>query len=179
MESFFPSGALTYNLGLDLDLIGDVCFTLGGKLIKKVYRKSTKKFIRKFSDYIWGFKNQSQDYRPWNEKVDQAFELAYKAAKHKFNKECGNMIKEFIIGILVSPVLNKVIDEINKVVGSVLQTLTSVIPDEVKDLIDIEDMAQKDIEEVFRSTFEGAIYDQDGPFVEILNAAIKDCEIPE
>ena len=168
-----------YNLGLDLDLIGDVCFTLGGKLIKKVYRKSTKKFIRKFSDYIWGFKNQSQDYRPWNEKVDQAFELAYKAAKHKFNKECGNMIKEFIIGILVSPVLNKVIEEINKVVGSVLQTLTSVIPDEVKDLIDIEDMAQKDIEEVLRSTFEGAIYDQDGPFVEILNAAIKDCEISE
>ena len=89
------------------------------------------------------------------------------------------MIKEFIIGILVSPVLNKVIEQINKVVGAAIQALTSVIPDEVKDLIDIEDMAQKDIEEVLRSTFEGAIYDQDGPFVEILNAAIKDCEISE
>ena len=166
-----------YSLGLGLDSIADVCFDLGRKLIKQVYKKSCKKFIRKFSDYVWGFKNKNEDDKPWSEKVDEAFMLAYKAAKHKFNKECGNIIKTCVCDILNSTILNKVIEEINKVLEPILQALTDKIPENIKDMVDIEEMAKDDIEEVLTQTFEGAVNDQDEPFVEELNKAIENCQI--
>ena len=165
-----------YGLGLDLNLIAEVCFILGKKLIKQVYRKSCKKFIRKFSDYLWGFKNKTEDNRPWNEKVDEAFMTAYQAAKHKFNKECGNIVKEFICDILNSVIIKKVNEEINKVLEPVLKDLDNEIP-EIKNVIIIEDIAQKNIEFVLRSIFKRAIYEQEGTFLEELNKAIKNCEI--
>ena len=146
-------------------------------MIKQVYKKSCKKFIRKFSDYLWGFKNKTEDNRPWNEKVEESFMLAYQAAKHKFNKECGNIVKEFICDILNSVIIKNVNEEIYKVLEPVLKALDNEIPEEIKDLIIIEDIAQKNIEFVLRSTFERAIYDQEGPFFEEFNKAIKNWKI--
>ena len=166
-----------YDLGLGLDSIADICFKLGGKLIRQVFKKSCKKFIRKFSDYVWGFSIKKEDDKPWREKVDEAFTLAYQAAKHKFNKECGNIIKEGVCDILGGVILNKVIEEINKVLEPILQTLTDKIPDNIKEMIDIEDMAKSDIEEVLTQTFEGAVDDQSEPFAEELNKAIENCKI--
>ena len=44
-------------------------------------------------------------------------------------------------------------------------------------MVDIEEMAKDDIEEVLTQTFEGAVNDQDEPFVEELNKAIENCQI--
>ena len=166
-----------YALGLDLDPIADVCFYLGRKLIKQVYRKSCKKLYRKFSDYVWGFSMKNENDKPWSEKVNDAMMLAYQAAKHKFNKECGNIVKRCVCDILGGMIINKVIEEIIKVVDDLLKTLTGVIPDAIKKMIDLEDMAKKDIKEVLTSTFEGAIYEQNEAFVEELNKAIEGCQI--
>ena len=166
-----------YHLGLDLDSIADVCFKLGGQLIKQVYKKSCKKFIRKFSDYVWGFSMKKEDDKPWNEKVDEAFMIAYQAAKHKFNKECGNIVKRCICDILGGVIINKVIEEINKVIGELIETLTKAIPENINKMIDIKEMAQNDIEEVLTQTFEGAIDAQDEPFAEELNKAIENCKL--
>lgn len=72
---------------LGLSTIPEVCFDLGEEIIKQVYKKSCKKFFRKFSDYVYGFSKKTDDDKLWKEKVDEAFILAYQAAKHKFNKE--------------------------------------------------------------------------------------------
>ena len=166
-----------YRLGLGLDAIADVCFDLGRKLVKQVYRRSCKKLYRKFSDYIWGFSMKNEDDKPWSEKVNDAMMLAYQAAKHKFNKECGNIVKRCICDILGGMIINKVIEEIIKTVGNLLKTLTSVVPEAIKNMIDLEDMAKKDIREVLVSTFEGAVYDQNEVFVEVLNKEIENCQL--
>lgn len=103
--------------------------------------------------------------------------MHYQAAKQKFNKECGNIVKRCVCDILGGMIINKVIEEIIKVVGDLLKTLTGVIPDAIKKMIDLEDMAKKDIKEVLTSTFEGAIYEQNEAFVEELNKAIEGCQI--
>ena len=166
-----------YSLNLGLDSLADICFDLGKKLIKKVYKLSCKKFIRKFSDYVWGFSTKKEDDKSWKEKVDEAIILAYQAAKHKFNKECGNIVKEGVCDILEGVILNKVIEEINKVVEPVIKTLADLIPDNIKEMVDIEEMAKDDIEEVLTTTFEGAVDDQEGPFSEELTKAIENCQL--
>ena len=44
-------------------------------------------------------------------------------------------------------------------------------------MIDVEEMAKNDIQEVLISTFEEAVYDQNESFVEELNKAIGNCKI--
>ena len=58
-----------------------------------------------------------------------------------------------------------------------IKTLTSVIPENIKEMIDVEEMAKNDIQEVLISTFEEAVYDQNESFVEELNKAIDNCKI--
>ena len=166
-----------YALKLDLDSIAETCFDLGKLVIKQIYKKSMKKFIRKFSDYVWGFSVKKEDDKSWSEKVDEAMEMAYQAAKHKFNKECGNIIKRGVCDILGGVIVNKVIEEIIKIVEPIIKTLSDALPDNIKDMLDLEEMAKNDIQEVLTGTFEGAVYDQDGPFTEELNKAIENCQI--
>ena len=166
-----------YQLRLDLDSIADVCFDLGKKIIKQIYKRSIKKFVRKFSDYVWGFSIKKEDDKSWSEKVDEAMMLAYEAAKHKFNKECGEIIKRGVCDILGGVIVNKVIEEIIKIVEPLIKTLADALPDNIKEMLNLEDMAKDDIEEVLTTTFEGAVYDQNEPFVEELNKAIEKCQI--
>ena len=166
-----------YALGLGLDAIADICFDLGRKLIKQVFKRSCKKFYRKFSDYVWGFSMKKDDDKPWAERVDEAMTLAYQAAKHKFNKECGNIIKRCVCDILGGVIVNKVIEQIVEKIGDLIKKLADVIPENIKEMIDVEEMAKNDIQEVLTATFEGAVYDQNESFVEELNKAIDNCKI--
>ena len=166
-----------YRFSSDLDSIADVCFDVGGKVIKKVFKGSCEKFIRKFSDYTWSFSVKSDDDKKWNEKVDEAMFLAYQDAKHKFNKECGIILKEGICDILGGIIVDKLIEEIIKGVEPVFKTLDNIIPEQVKDLINIEDMAKDDIEDILTSVFEGAVGDQEKAFTEELDKAIENCQL--
>lgn len=160
------------SLGFDLDCIGEVLFKFGEKVKKKVFKQSCKKLMFKFSDYVWGFKQKKTDDKSWSEKVDEAFIIAYNCAKKKFNKECGNMIKEGLCDILEGMILNKVIEEIKEKLKPFIEKAASLVPENIKDLVDIEDMANEDIEEVLTKTFEDAIDNQDDAFVKELNKCL-------
>lgn len=163
--------------GLGLSTIAEVCFDLGKKIIKQIYRKSCKKFYRKFSDYVYGFSQKTDDSRPWREKVDEAFILAYQAAKHKFNKECGNVLKRGVCDVLGGIIIYPLIEKLVSTVGELIGSLTSSIPNEVKDMINLEEMAKDDVRDILTGTFDGAIYDQNSAFEEELNKAIEKCQI--
>ena len=170
-----------YNLGLDLDPIADVCFDLGKKLNKQVYKSVMKKFVFKFSDYVWGYsykksKNET-DEKSWAERVDESFMIAYNCAKKKFNKECGNIIKDCVCDILKGMILTNVIKEIQEVVKPVIEKVASIIPENIKEMIDIEEMTDKDIEESLEKTFEKGVEEQEEPFVKLLEQVIEECQI--
>ena len=168
-----------YSLGLDLDIIADTCFDLGKKLIKNVYRKTCKKFFRKFSDYVWGFSVRTDEDKSWQEKVNEAIILAYQAAKHKFNKECGNIVARSICDILREIIIIKVIDTIMKSIGDFIKNLSNSVPENIKQNIDIEDITKKVIEEVLSSTLESAVNGQSNAFVDALNQAIGNCQLKD
>ena len=168
-----------YSLGLDLDIIADICFDLGKKLIKKVYRKTCKKFYRKFSDYVWGFSMRTDDGKSWQEKVNEAIILSYQAARKKFNKECRNIVSRCICDILKGVIINKVIDMIMKSLGDSIISLSDTIPQDIKQMINVENMAKKVIEEILTSILERTVLDQSKSFVEILNQAIENCQIKD
>ena len=113
---------------------------------------------------------QNEDDKPWHEKVNDAMIYAYKAAKHKFNKECGNIVKRCVCDILGGVIINKVIEMIIKTVGELIKTLTSVIPEAIKEMIDLESMAKND-----EMNGEGIFYDGKDSY----NAVYKNGELIE
>lgn len=161
-----------HQLGFDLDAIGENCNKLGIKIQKKLFKNVMKKFVFKFSDYVWGFSQKKTDDKSWPERVDEAFMIAYNCARKKFNKELGNIIKGGICDILEGMILNKVIEEIKKKIKTVIEKSAGSVPEKIKDLIDLEDMANENIEEVLTQTFENAIDDQDDAFVKELNICL-------
>ena len=161
-----------HQLGFDLDAIGENCNKLGVKIQKKLFKNVMKKFVFKFSDYVWGFSQRKTDDKSWPERVDEAFMIAYNCARKKFNKELGNIIKGGICDILEGMIVNKVIEEIKEKIKPIIEKLAGLVPEKIKDLIDLEDMANEDIEEVLTQTFENAIDDQDDAFVKELNICL-------
>ena len=73
--------------------------------------------------------------------------------------------------------VNKVIELIVEKIGDLIKKLADLIPENIKDMIDVEEMAKNDIQEVLTATFEGAVYDQNESFVDELNKAIDNCKI--
>ena len=142
----------------------------GAREVNKIEKVEGEKKIKE------KFKKEG-DSRPWREKVDEAFILAYQAAKHKFNKECGNVLKRFTCDVLGGVIINDLITKIVETVGNLIGTLTSQIPDEVKEMINLEEMAKDDVRDLLTGTFEGAVYDQNNAFEEELNKAIENCQI--
>ena len=159
-------------LGFDLDAIGEVCNKLGIKVQKRLFKKVMRKFVFKFSDYVWGFSQKKTNDKSWPERVDEAFMIAYNCARKKFNKELGNIIKEGICDILEGMILNKVIEEIKEKIKPIIEKLAGLVPEKIKDLVDLEDMANEDIEEVLTKTFENAIDDQDDAFLKELKICL-------
>ena len=103
--------------------------------------------------------------------------IAYNCAKKKFNKECGNIIKDCVCDILKGMILTNVIKEIQEVVKPVIEKVASIIPENIKEMIDIEEMTDKDIEESLEKTFEKGVEEHEEPFVKLLEQVIEECQI--
>ena len=124
---------------------------------------------------MWGFTQKRSSDKTWEEHCDEAFDIAYKCAKKKFNKECGEIIKDSVGSVFESMVLNKVNDQIKNNIKPALEEINGVIPEDLKDLIDIEEMVNEDIEEVLSKTFEKAIDDQEEAFMKELDKSVEEC----
>ena len=113
-------------------------------------------------------------------KVENSFSLLMNFSFQSENNNTENITEE---EISKNPYITKdhvpEIEMINKTVGELIKTLTSVIPEAIKEMIDLESMAKNDIEEVLRSTFEGAVYEQNDAFVEELNKSIENCQLQD
>ena len=162
-------------LALGLDALSEVCSDLGKKVEKQLFKNVCKKFLFKFSDYIWGFTQKKGSDKTWEEHCDEAFVIAYKCAKKKFNKECGEIIKDSVSSVFESMILNKVNDKIKDKIKPALENVNKLIPEDLKDLIDIEEMTNEDIEEILSKTFEKAIDDQEEAFMKELDKSVEEC----
>ena len=163
------------HLGLNLDSVAQALYKVGEIVQKQLYKKSAKKLVRKFADYVWGFSQEKINEKPWADRVDEAFSIAYDCAKKKFNKECGKVIKDAICECMGSMVLNKIIEEIKEKLKPVIESLNGIIPENIKDMVDLQEMVNEDIEEILTKTFEDAVNDQDEVFVKELNNACDEC----
>lgn len=103
------------------------------------------------------------------------FPLLMIVQKKKFNKECGKVIKDAICECMGSMVLNKIIEEIKEKLKPVIESLNGIIPENIKDMVDLQEMVNEDIEEILTKTFEDAVNDQDEVFVKELNNACDEC----
>lgn len=163
------------NLGLNLYSTAQAMYKVGNIVQKQLYKKSMKKFVRKFADYVWGFSQEKINEKPWAERVDEAFSIAYGCAKKKFNKECGNVIKDAICECMGSMILNKVVEEIKEKLKPIIESCNKLIPDNIGDMIDLQEMVNQDIEEILTKTFEDAVNDQNDVFVKELDNACEEC----
>ena len=176
---------LRYDLSkLELDSLASACFNYGKKFNKCLYKKVMKKFVYKFGDYVWGArykksKNEINEIneKSWFEEVDEAFIIAYNAAKKKFNKELGIIIKDGVCSIIKGLVLDKVSKKIREGINSVLEKITGLIPENIKEMVDVEEMADDDISEVLESTLTNAVNDQEEQFVKIVEQSVEECQI--
>lgn len=169
---------------LELDSLASACFNFGKKFNKFLYKKVMKKFVFKFGDYVWGaiYKKQKNEIneineKSWFEEVDEAFIIAYNAAKKKFNKELGIIIKDGVCSIIKGLVLDKVSKKIREGIKSVLEKITGLIPESIKEMIDVEEMADDDIAEVLESILTNAVSDQEEQFVKIVEQSMEECQI--
>ena len=168
---------LRYHLGeIGLNQIAEVGFNLARVVDKRLFKRVAKRFLYKFSDYVWGFSVKQDDEKTWPDKVNEAIENAYKAAKKKFNKECAAIIKEAVCDIFQGMFLDKVIETILKIVEPLFKTFEPILAP-IKDLVDIEAMAKADIVEVLSSVLINAVNEQEEPFTKLLNEAIDNCEV--
>lgn len=151
---------LEYELHINLGSIPEICFELGKKLQKKLHYEVMKRFIMKFSDNVWGLCYTEGDYRPWKERLDEAFLFAYNSAKKKFNKNLAFILKRAVLKILESNILEPIKKLVSKVTDPIVQTINNNLPDSIKDMIDIGEMVDFSINSSLDSAIIGVIEDQ-------------------
>ena len=147
-------------LGINLGSIPEICYDLGRKLQKKLHFEVMKRFIMKFSDNVWGLCYTEGDYRPWKERLDEAFLFAYNSAKKKFSKNLGFILKRAVLKILEANILEPIKKLVSKVTDPIVDTINNNLPDAIKDMIDIGEMVDKCISTSLDSTIIGVIEDQ-------------------
>ena len=147
-------------LGINLGSIPEICYELGRKLQKKLHFEVMKRFIMKFSDNVWGLCYTEGDYRPWKERLDEAFLFAYNSAKKKFSKNLGFILKRAVLKILEANILEPIKKLVSKVTDPIVDTINNNLPDAIKEMIDIGEMVDKCISTSLDSTIIGVIEDQ-------------------
>ena len=149
--------------GVDLGSIPELCYQIGKKMQKKLHYEVMERFIKKFSDNVWGLLYAEGDFRPWKERVDGAFLAAYQSAKKKFSKNLGNIVKKAIFKILAANILTPVKKMADAVLKPIIDTINSALPDNIKEMVDVEEMANNSITSALNSTLSAAI-DAQVPF---------------
>ena len=74
-----------------------------------------------------------------------------------------------------SMILNKIVEEIKEKLKPIIESCNKLIPENIGDMIDLQEMVNQDIEEILTKTFEDAVNDQDDVFVKELDNACEEC----
>jgi len=161
---------------LDLPVFGETCFKIGKDIKKNLFKKVMFKLLYKFSDYVWGCTLSENDKRSWVEKINDAFEKSYRAAKHKFVKEVGKLILNGTDDLINNLIVSNVTKILDAVIKPILSTLESGIPENIKKMINLSVMVSDDIHEVLDRVIKDILAMQGHSLLNLLESAVSDLQ---
>lgn len=131
---------------------------------KVAHDKYFKRFSRKFSDYVWGAMNLPSDVRPWKDKVEHSFALAFRSTTRHALKGLNEIGVKVIVGILEAPVLSAIEEHITPLIHDALDPINKALPSTVADFLDVEGMVNRVIECAVRDSCKRIVLDQESVF---------------
>jgi hypothetical protein len=160
---------------LGLSLLGETCFDNGYKIKDLLFMNVMKKFTFKFSDYVWGYTIDTNDNRVWDEKIKDAFEKAYKAARHKFGKEAGEVVLEGCDTLVENVIVNNVTKMLDAILKPIIETVEKSLPDSIKKMIDLKTMINNDIHDILQITILEVLKIQGNALANLFDTEVSDC----
>jgi hypothetical protein len=159
----------------NLSLLSETSFDIGYKIKDHLFMNVMKKMTFKFSDYVWGWTMTLNDNRNWDEKIKDAFEKAYKAARHKFVKEVGCVILEGFDILIQNVIVNNVTKMLDSVLNPLIESIESGITENIKPMIDLKSMINDDIHEILDTTIIDILKKQGKYLANILDNEVNEC----
>ena len=175
----YDIGSLVYDVrnnlnNLDLPVFGETCFDIGKDIKNNLFKKVMIKLLYKFSDYVWGCTLSENDKRTWVEKINDAFEKAYRAAKHKFVKEVGNIVLDGTDDLLEKLIVSNVTKVLDAFIKPILSPIESNLPENIKNMINLSVMVHDDIHEVLDRVIKDILSMQGDALLSLLESAVNE-----
>ena len=159
---------------LDLPMFGETCFKTGNDINENLFIKVMLKLLYKFSDYVWGCTITENDKRSWVEKINDAFEKAYRAARHKFVKEVGKIILSGTDNLIEKLIISNVTKLLDTFIKPVISPLESALPESIKNMVNLSVMLSEDIHDVLERVINDILCMQGDSLLNILETAVSD-----
>ena len=159
---------------LDLPMFGESCFKTGNDINENLFIKVMLKLLFKFSDYVWGCTITENDKRSWVEKINDAFEKAYRAARHKFVKEVAKIVLSGTDNLIEKLIISNVTKLLDTFIKPITSPLESGLPEEIKTMINLSVMISEDIHEVLARIIYDILSMQGDSLLNILDNCISE-----
>jgi len=159
---------------LDLPMFGETCFKTGNDINENLFIKVMLKLLFKFSDYVWGCTITENDKRTWVEKINDAFEKAYRSARHKFVKEVGKIILSGTDNLIEKLIISNVTKLLDTFIKPIATPIESALPENIKSLVNLSIMISEDIHEVLDRIINDILSMQGSSLLNILESAISE-----
>jgi hypothetical protein len=159
---------------LDLPMFGETCFKTGNDINENLFIKVMLKLLYKFSDYVWGCTITENDKRTWVEKINDAFEKAYRSARHKFVKEVGKIILSGTDNLIEKLIISNVTKLLDTFIKPVISPLESALPESIKNMVNLSVMLSEDIHDVLERVINDTLCMQGDSLLNILETAVSD-----
>ena len=132
---------------VDLGPVPDVFWDLAKDIQKRIHKRILKKFSWKFGDYLYGAMTNASDTRDWNTKVTDSFLIGYHKALKCARKNIYLLLKDYAVDFIKRPILSPIEKEIIPKIKDVIDPLESVIPEPIRDILDINGLVKHAIKE--------------------------------
>ena len=159
---------------LDLPIFGESCFKTGNDIKENLFIKVMLKLLFKFSDYVWGCTITENDKRTWVEKINDAFEKAYRSARHKFIKEVGKIILSGADNLIENLIISNVTKLLDTFIKPIISPLESGLPEVIKSMVNLSVMISEDIHEVLDRIIYDILCMQGDSLLNILDNCISE-----
>ena len=159
---------------LDLPIFGESCFKTGNDIKENLFIKVMLKLLFKFSDYVWGCTITDNDKRTWVEKINDAFEKAYRSARHKFIKEVGKIILSGTDNLIENLIISNVTKLLDTFIKPIISPLESGLPEVIKSLVNLSVMISENIHDVLDRIIYDILCMQGDSLLNILDNCISE-----
>jgi len=144
----------------DLGPVPDAFWDLACAIQKRIHKRMLKKFSWKFGDYLYGAMTNASDTRDWPTKCNESFIIAYRKAMKCARKNLIALLGDYAVEFIKRPVLAPIEKEIIPKLKEVIDPLESLIPEPIRDLLDISGMVSSCIIESISEAVAHIVYAQ-------------------